>query len=190
MLKKFCSALLILLGIAVTVEAAERVNLRIIVQGDSEAQIALESKNPKIRIGKPAQAKGKVPGRLIGAIIPLNAGGSTEVEMTAKISGNGKLLISAAGYGEAANRKRSNIWVDCTALEVNGRKLIPMGKRKLVSFFRWRSLAAATPVIGEQTFTIKATFAKTPEARAAKLNEAAQKRAEKQKAKLAQKTEK
>ena len=183
-MKKFYSCLLVMLGIAATVGAAERVVLQASVLGGENASIAVENQSATLSVGKATSSKRfacKLP-----LILDLDDKGCGEVEFTLKVSGNGKFQLLATGQSElGANKKRSLMWVDCIALEVNGQKLIPAGKRKML-VIRQRFLPATIKLEGEQTVAVKASFVKTPEARAAKMNESNKKRAEKAKAKKAQ----
>lgn len=182
MLKKFVTLLLMSLGLTLTVRAFEPVQLYAIVSDDQEAQITVENKSGNVRVGKLTKRGGKVKGMRRFFAITFEDG-RADVEIKVKISGNGKFQLNAAGFAEsAAGQKPEYSWIDCTSLEVNGQTLIPMGKRKMYTFSTWRALVRPTEFSGEQTYEIKATFTKPSADRVAKLEAAARRRAERQKA--------
>ena len=176
MLKKLSFAIVSALLISAAVSAAERAGFYLAFSGDDDPQIEVLSKSKNVKVGKVVKLSNR-PGRQLGISVDLDDLGCADFEMKVRLAGKGKVRIAGVGYADRAKDPKARyVWIDCTDLEINGRTVIPMPKRKVVSFSRWCTLAPDTPVDGEFTLTVKASFVKTSEERVEFLKSLAKKK--------------
>jgi len=174
--KAFCTAALVLMT-AAAVSAADRAGFYLDFSGDENPRLEVLSKSKNVKVSKLVKLQGR-PGRQLGISVDLDDLGCAEFEMKVRLAGKGKVRIAGMGFADQAKKTKSRyVWIDCTDLEINGQTVIPMGKRKVISFSRWCTLAPDTPINGEYTMEIKAAFIKTSEERVEFLTELAKKKA-------------
>ena len=157
MLKKIATLFLMVLGLALAARPFEPVQFYALVSDDDESQITVENKSDNVRVGKLTKRGGKYKGMRRFMAITFEDG-RADVEITVKASGKGKFRVNAAGFAPAEGNKSEYARIDCTRLEVNGKTLIPTGRRKVFTFSDWSVLVPEYPLSGERTFVIKATL--------------------------------
>ena len=172
-------AFLLTCGIALSLGAAERIQITANFSGDNDAKIEILGKSPNIWANKKSNGfidKKKAGRAHVFYITKLE--GKTEVMLKLRLSGDGNFCFSSIGWG--AN-KGEFAWFECLSLEINGEKYIPGANRKPVVFSRWKKLTGDISIGGTEEITMKAVFQKVDAERAAKLDEAANKKAKRKK---------
>ena len=184
MLKKLALLALILCGAAICAE--DRVGIYIATLGDDDAKIELECGSSAATVRNPVTRNPKLKLVQRSIMVALNGTDPVEVEFEAKAAANGIFRIVCQGWGEGMD----HVYAECTKLEINGKEYIPNEKFKTVEFYGYRRMMEDLPVKGEETFKVKATFAKVSDDRAAELAAAAERRAAAKKAREAKKAAK
>ena len=138
--------------------------------GDAGASFSIVSKSANVHPSKILPLPNN-RGRTQPVFCNLNENGEAEMELTIEVTGDGDFNVGGSAFGNPApdTKERPLIWVDCTGLTVNGKKQIPGAKVKVVPFSRWRRISRNWNQTETVTYVVKASFAKVPEERAAKL---------------------
>ena len=170
-------------GVSMAVGAAEFVRTTFtLCRGDDDVGIRIVSKSANAYVGEMLEL-GKTPGRTLPVFCNLNKDGEAELEVTVEMIGSGNFNVGCSAFGnpKPGTKQRPLIWVDCTGLEVNGKKQIPNAKAKTVPFAKWRCISRNWKQSGSVTYTVKVSFKKASPERAAKLAEQAKRNAAKSK---------
>ena len=176
-MRKIIAAFLLTLGAALSLGAAEQLQITANFAGDNDAKIEILGKSANVRASKESNGfiNKKKPGRAHRFYIP-KVGDRTEVMLKLRLTGDGNFCFSAISWGP---KKDEYTWVECLSLEINGEKYLD----KPLTFSRWRRLTDEVSIGGTEEITMKAVFRKVDAERAAKLEAAAKKSAQKKPAK-------
>ncbi len=164
---KNIAAFLLTCGIALSLGAAERIQITANFAGDNDAKIEILGKSPNVRPAKESNGfvnKNKA-GRVHRFYIP-KIEGRTEVMLKLRLSGDGNFCFSAISWGA---KKDEYVWLDCLSLEINGEKYL----EKPLTFSKWKKLTDDISIGGTEEITVKAVFQKVDADRVAKLDKPA-----------------
>ena len=178
---KIIAAFLLTIGVALSLGAAERLQITANFAGDNDAKIEILEKSPNVWAAKESNGflnKDKA-GRAHRFYVT-KIEGRIEVMLRLRLSGDGNFCFSAISWGP---KKDEYTWVECSSLEINGEKYIPGSNNKPVVFSRWKKLTDDISIGGTEEITMKAVFQKVDAERAAKLDKAANKKTNKKKQK-------
>ena len=172
---------LLTLGAALSLGAAERIQITANFAGDNDAKIEILGKSANVWANKKSNGfmdKKKAGRAHVFYIKKLE--GKTEVMLKLRLTGDGNFCFSSIGWGA---KKGEFSWFECLSLEINGEKYIPGENKKTVFFSKWRKLTPDIAISDTEEITMKAVFQKVDAERAAKLDAAARKSAAKKPAK-------
>ena len=175
--KKFVAAFLLSFGVALSLGAAEQLQITANFAGDNDAKIEILGKSANVRAAKESNGfmnKNKA-GRVHRFYIP-KIEDKAEVMLKLRLTGDGNFCFSAISWGA---KKDEYVWLECRSLEINGEKYID----KPLTFSRWKKLTDDVSIGGTEEITMKAVFQRVDADRAAKLEKAANKKTVKPKAK-------
>ena len=179
---KNIAAFLLTLGVAISLSAAEQLQITANFAGDNDAKIEILGKSPNVRASK--ESNGFIDKRKAGRAhrfyVVKNLDGKFEVVLKLRLTGDGNFCFSAIGWGP---KKGEYTWFDCLSLEINGEKYIPGKNRKPLTFSRWKRLTPEIAIGDTEEITMKAVFQRVDAERAAKLEASARKSAQKKPAK-------
>ena len=170
---KIIAAFLLTLGAALSLAAAERIQITANFAGDNDAKIEILGKSPNVRAAKKSNGfidKKKAGRAHVFYITKLE--GETEIMLKLRLTGDGNFCFSSIGWGA---EKGEFAWFECLSLEINGEKYIPGANGKPVVYSRWRKLTPDIAISDTEEITMKAVFRKVDAERAAKLDKAAKK---------------
>lgn len=173
-MNKIIAAFMLTLGAALSLAAAERIQITANFAGDNNAKIEILGKSPNVWANKKSNGfmNKKKAGRAHVFYIAKNLEGKIEVMLKLRLSGDGSFCFSSIGWG--AN-KGEYCWFECLSIEINGEKYLD----KPVVFSRWRKLTDDIAISDTEEITMKAVFRKVDAERAAKLEAAAKKKSAK-----------
>ena len=174
---KNIAALLLTCGVALSLGAAERIQITANFAGDNDAKIEILGKSANVWANKKSNGfmnKNKAGRAHVFYITKLE--GDTEVMLKLRLTGDGNFCFSSIGWGA---KKGEFSWFECLSLEINGEKYID----KPVAFSKWKKLTDEISIGGTEEITMKAVFRKVDADRAAKLDKAANKKTNKKKQK-------
>ena len=172
-MRKILAAFLLTLGAALSLGAAERIQITANFAGDNDAKIEILGKSPNVWANKKSNGfldKKKAGRAHVFYITKLE--GETEVMLKLRLTGDGNFCFSSIGWGA---KKGEFCWFECLSLEINGEKYIPGSNNKPVAFSRWRKLTSDIAISDTEEITMKAVFRKVDAERAAKLDKSAKK---------------
>ena len=176
-MRKIIAEFLLTLGAALSLAAAEQLQITANFAGDNDAKIEILGKSPNVWANKKSNGfidKKKAGRAHVFYITKLE--GKTEVMLKLRLTGDGNFCFSSIGW--SAN-KGEFAWFECLSLEINGEKYIPGSNNKPVAFSRWRKLTSDIAISDTEEITMKAVFRKVDAERAAKLEAAAKKKSAK-----------
>lgn len=166
MLKKMCLLALILCGAAVF--AGDRAGICLLVFGDPEATIDFVSGSPAVKLGEYERDPEK-NALMRSVFVELAENAPVEIEFDAIPSASGRAMILCRGCGE----KDGFVYVACSKLAVNGKRIIPTARGRGRAFYSLSPMTELFAVEAGKPVKIKATFAKISAERSAKLAAAA-----------------
>ena len=176
-MNKIIAAFMLTLGAALSLGAAERIQITANFAGDNNAKIEILGKSPNVWANKKSNGffdKKKAGRAHVFYITKLE--GEIEVMLKLRLTGDGNFCFSSIGWGA---EKGEYCWFECLSLEINGEKYIPGSNNKPVVFSRWKRLTADIAISDTEEITMKAVFRKVDAERAAKLEAAAKKKSAK-----------
>ena len=172
MFRKIWLTALAALGVSMAVGAAEFVRTTLtLAGGDDDVGYRIVSKSANLIVGEMLELPSKTRGRTLPVFCVLDKNGEAEMEVTVEIFGKGTFNVGCSAFGnaKAGSKNRPYIWVDCTALEVNGKTEIPTAETKAVPFSTWTRISNYRKQPDTTTYTVKASFKRASPERAAEL---------------------
>ena len=166
MLKKLFAALLIAAGFGAAASAADRVELIVFVNG-ADAKLAVEEKSENLSAGKITTIDYKgLKGKKQVFTVLLDDKGRAKVSLKINTFSDKFCSVRVKGYS-GAGKKPVEIPVACTALTLDGEKLIPQGKIKAKRFEGNKITLLGENYNGERTIEFTADFVKLAAKKAA-----------------------
>ena len=172
MSRKIWLTTLAVLGVSMAVGAAEFVRTTLTLSGgDDDVGYRVVSKSANVIVGELLELPPSTRGRTMPVFCILNENGEAEIEITVEIFGKGTFNVGCSAFGNAkAGAKKPSIWVDCTALEVNGETEIPNAGTQAVPFAKWSRISKYRKQSDTATYAVKASFKKASAERSAQLS--------------------